>query len=65
MKINDVLAEGPMDIEPIDWHDLNDIDKNKAEYNVLLTKKYKKLVERINKYATIYQLGSRIFCLDS
>lgn len=55
----------PMDIDDLDWHDLNIIEKNKAEYRVLSANKWKKLVKRINDYASIYKHNSKYFCLDN
>ena len=53
-----------MNISPIDWHNLNDIEKNQMQFKIFTINKYKKIIEQVDNFATIYKLGSQYFCLD-
>lgn len=60
-----LLKEMPQNIEPLDWHSINDPEENRLLYQKLSTNKYKKHIMQIFSNADLHQLGSQFFCLDS
>lgn len=66
MKLKDMLTETPLIINDIDWHDLNDIEKNHFGYEDRCSKKfqYKKELIRLSDNAVLYQFNTQYFCLD-
>ena len=63
--MTDLLTEVPFQLDNIDWHDLNIIERNQEEFKKFNANKYKKLVERLTNHASVYKLGSEYFCLDN
>lgn len=67
MRLNELLLEMPRDIEDLTTHELNIEEENRLFYRRLLGKKYQykiKLFE-LNDHASMYQLKSEFFVLDS
>lgn len=60
-----LLQEMPKDIEPLDWHKLNDATENEELYRKFSADKYKKSILKVFDKAEIFQQGSQYFCLDS
>lgn len=60
-----LLQEMPKDVEPLDYHSLNDPLENEILYLKLMKDKYKKHLFQVFDKADIYQLGSQYFCLDT
>lgn len=63
--MSELLIETPFQLDNIDWHDLNDIEKNKQQFKIFNSNKYKKLVEKLTNHASVYKVGSEYFCLDN
>lgn len=64
MKLDAILTEMPRDIPPIDWHYLNNDERNNAQYIEFSKDPYKKVVDRLTDSAIVYKRGSQYFCLD-
>lgn len=64
MKMDDILLEIPKDIDPIDWHNINDLAKNHQLFLKLSADEHKKLILNISAGISIYRLSSQYFCLD-
>ena len=65
MKLED-LYETPKMIADLDWHDLNDKNKNHEGYLDFNRKKYnrKEKLFDVSEYATVYRFKTEYFCLD-
>jgi hypothetical protein len=67
MKLEEIiLVESPYSIPDLDWHDLNDPNKNKAGYAIFCGKKYqyKHKLMQLTENAAVYNQGTEYFCLD-